>query len=94
MVPKKEILALMNTLNVEINYFHPGTELAKYVKATAKELTKSDGVALTGLLQQFLNQAPVIKLSDKITFTPTEKKLWDKLFSYNKLENNLWAASY
>ncbi|QVI35988.1 hypothetical protein BVJ53_06730 [Lacticaseibacillus chiayiensis] len=93
MVSKDEVVHAMQNLNNALAASHPNSETARYVQQTLKDLIKSEGIAFTGTLQTFFNMAPSIKLSDSFAFNETEKGLWDKVFSFKQLGNNLWGAS-
>ncbi|BAN73235.1 hypothetical protein [Lacticaseibacillus casei] len=92
MVSKDEVVQAMERLNNALAESHPNSETARYVRQALKDLTKSDGVAFTGTLQTFFNMAPSIKVSDNFAFSETERELWDKVFSFKQLGNNLWGA--
>ncbi|KRN96084.1 hypothetical protein [Companilactobacillus kimchiensis] len=92
MVDKNEVIKVMKSLSLEMNKQHKNSQTAQYVEETLVELEKSEGVAFTGTLQYFLNRAPVVKLSDSITFTEKEKALWHEVRSFNDLGNNLMGV--
>ena len=80
----------MEKLIYELEKNHKNNDLTHYVKQTLKQLRKSDGVAFTGILQQFFNTGPVIKNSSSVQFNQVEKDCWTKIFSYQQLGNNLF----
>ncbi|MDE3281262.1 hypothetical protein LTZ17_00950 [Lacticaseibacillus casei] len=93
MVSKNEVVQAMERLNNALTESHSNSETAKYVLQALKDIKKSEGVSFYATLQAFFNMAPSIKLSDGFVFSETEKTLWDKIFSFKQLGNNLWGAS-
>lgn len=92
-VKKAYIVHIMEKLAALLTANHGDTPTAKYVNDTLIDLRKSDGVAFTGTLQQFFNRAQVVRLSEQIVFTDEETELWDELFAFKQLGNNLWGLS-
>ena len=92
-VQPEEVIASMEQLSVKLSHNHPSSETARYVAKSLKELKNSHGTAFTGALQSFFNFAPSVNLSDRFSFTVEEKALWDKVFSFKQLGNNLWPLS-
>ena len=92
-VQPEEIIASMEQLSVTLSHNHPNSETARSVAKSLKVLKNSHGTAFTGALQSFFNSAPSVKLSDRFSFTVEEKALWDKVFSFKQLGNNLWPLS-
>ncbi|WFB42177.1 MULTISPECIES: hypothetical protein [Lacticaseibacillus] len=94
MVSKDEVVQAMERLNSALAESHPNSETAKYVLQTLKDIKKSEGVSFYATLQAFFNMGPSIKLSDDFVFSETEKALWDKIFSFKQLGNNLWGRIF
>lgn len=94
MESKNKVIESMEKLNAELEKSHKDSELAIYVSQVLKELKKSDGVAFTGVLQYFYNRAPIVRISDNVKFSTNEEALWNEVFSFVQLGNNLWGASY
>ena len=92
-VSKDEVVQAMERLNNALAESHPNSETARYVRQALNDLKKSEGVAFTGTLQTFFNIAPSVKVSDSFAFSETETELWNKVFSFKQLGNNLWGAS-
>lgn len=92
-VSKDEVVQAMERLNNALAESHPNSETARYVRQALNDLRKSEGVAFTGTLQTFFNIAPSVKVSDSFAFSETETELWNKVFSFKQLGNNLWGAS-
>lgn len=90
---RDKIIETMEKLNIELKKSNKLSDLSFYINQTLKELKKSEGVAFTSAYQVFLNTAPTKLWIEHITLTPTEKILWDELFSMNQLGNNNWGAS-
>lgn len=93
MESKEKIISVMQELSDELNRNHRGSETAEYVASKLRELQKSDGVAFTGVMQEFINKGSLVKMADNIKFTAKERELWNKARSFNELGNNLWGAS-
>lgn len=92
-VKKEDIVGVMEKLAAVLTANHSDSPTAKYVSEALIDLRKSDGVAFTGAVQQFFDRAQVVRISDHIVFTDEETELWDHLFAFKQLGNNLWGLS-
>lgn len=93
MPSKDEIIAAMENLAIELNRYHKNSETTLFVCQELEVLKRSNGLAFHNKLQYFFNTAPVVKLSDGISFSEVEKALWDSVFEYKQLGNYNWIAS-
>ena len=87
-----QLVTAMQTLAEALEHRAPAAATTKLISETATSLAQCNGVAFTGTFQQFLNQVPVTKFSDGLSFTPEEHRLWQQVEACTQLGNNLWAA--
>lgn len=93
MVSKDRLIETMEKLSIELNRHHTHSETARFVSQELEVLKKSSGLAFPNKLQYFFNNAPVVKLSDSISFSEAEKELWNCVFEYKQVGNYNWIAS-
>ncbi|BAN75304.1 hypothetical protein DB330_13870 [Lacticaseibacillus casei] len=93
MPSKDEIIVAMEKLAIKLSMCHKNSETALFVDRELEVLKTCDGLAFHNKLQYFFNTAPVIKLSDSISFSESEKTFWDAVFEYKQLGNYDWIAS-
>ncbi|MDO4670592.1 MAG: hypothetical protein Q4A67_03865 [Aerococcus sp.] len=91
-ITKEELLHTFTALTDALQKSHPDTPLVHYLVEIESELKKSEGVGFTGTWQQFLNKGKLVKSESDITFTEKEQKIWQTLYSYQELGNNIWGA--
>ncbi|KLI77037.1 MULTISPECIES: hypothetical protein [Lacticaseibacillus] len=93
MLSKDKVISVIEKLSIELNRYHKNSEIARFVSQELETLKKSNGIAFPNKLQYFFNNAPVIKLSDSISFNEAEKEVWNCVFEYKQLGNYNWIAS-
>lgn len=87
---RENLLKAMQKLANELDKNHRDAEITQYVNQTLKQLKKSNGVAFTGVLQEFFNNGAVIKASSSASFNKIEEAIWTEVFSFQQLGNNLF----
>ena len=93
MVSKDVIITILTEFVTLLNKTNPHSQFTNLLTVSLYTLNSSNGGAFTGQLQYFFNHAPLVHLSDNLTFLRQEEILWNKRLSLYKLGNNLWGAS-
>ena len=88
-INKEEYLSALVAFQQVFCSKYPHTQASIFVQESYQAITKAEGVAFTGAVQQFADKITIHLFSEKIHLSQSERALLDKVLSFKQLGNNL-----